>query len=324
MDAFGKPLQKGGKPMPPYQGKHSSAQSWAIASSASGRGRHQVKNRRRRRWIIVLLVLILLIVIYPFAEARFLTTDKRVMKADDLPTDANHLHVVFVSDIHYGFWFSDGNLNNLVNSINGLKPDIVIFGGDYGANHSSALQFFRKLPKIHARYAVYGVLGETDRGETDYETENLTDTMRNAGVIPLVNDVATVRVGASSIWVAGVDDSTLGSPNVRSVASRVSSQDFVILASHNPSIIPDAHLATDSSGRIGWFDLGLFGHTHGGQMMFFSDLLGFTEDIPARYHSGWLTENRADLCISRGVGTSVVPARLFCPAQIHLIELTVN
>ena len=308
-----------------YQGKHTSSQPWAIASSASGRGRHQVKNRRRRRWVVLGLVLVLLIVLYPFAEARFfLSTDRVLLKAEDLPPEANHLHIVFLSDIHYGFWYSDARLSDLVNQINGLKPDIVIFGGDYGADNASARQFFSRLPSVHARYAVFGVLGEADRGEADYETETLTDMMRNAGVIPLVNEVSEVRIGSASVYVAGVDDARLGTPDVKSVASRVAARDYVILVSHNPSVVPDAHLAVDSSGKIGWFDLGLFGHTHGGQMLFFSDWLGFTDDIPARYHSGWMTENRADILVSRGVGTAGIPARLFCTPQIHLIELTVN
>ena len=311
--------------MNPYRGKHVSSDPWPIASQSSGRGRHQVRNRRHRFWSFLVLFLVLVILIWPFVNAAlFLSTDRVLLRAEDLPADANHMHVVFLSDIHYGFWFSDSRLNNLVNQINSLKPDIVIFGGDYGTDSLTALEFFRKLPNIHARYAVYGVIGEADRGDTDYELEHLTDTMRNAGVIPLINEVAEVRMGGGSVYVAGVDDYTRGTPEIRAVASRVSSSDYVILVSHNPLVIPNAHLATDASGRLGWFDLGLFGHTHGGQLRFFSDLVGLTEDIPARYHSGWTTENRADLLVSNGVGTSVVPARFLCPAQIHLIELTVD
>ena len=57
-------------------------------------------------------------------------------------------------------------------------------------------------------------------------------------------------------------------------------------------------------------------------MMFVSSLLEIAEDVPDRDLSGWFTENRVNLLVSRGVGTSVFPARLFCPPQIHLIEVT--
>ena len=54
----------------------------------------------------------------------------------------------------------------------------------------------------------------------------------------------------------------------------------------------------------------------------FESLRRFADDVPDRYLSGWFTENRVDLLVSHGVGTSVFPARLFCPPQIHLIEVT--
>ena len=52
--------------------------------------------------------------------------------------------------------------------------------------------------------------------------------------------------------------------------------------------------------------------------------INFDPDVPDRYRSGWLKENRGTLLISRGIGTSVVPCRLFCYPQIHCIELTAN
>ena len=51
-------------------------------------------------------------------------------------------------------------------------------------------------------------------------------------------------------------------------------------------------------------------------------MLGIAEEVPDRYRSGWMKENRVDLLISRGVGTSVLPLRLFCFPQIHCIEVT--
>ena len=134
--------------------------------------------------------------------------------------------------------------------------------------------------------------------------------MTNAGVTPLVNKTASVNIATRQIFIVGVDDITVGRPDLKAVARTVTADDYVIFLSHNPSVIPDAQLVTDKNGDLGWFDLGLFGHTHGGQMLFFSSLLGLDEDVPDRYKSGWLKENRVDLLVSRGVGTSVWPGRL--------------
>lgn len=310
-----------------YRGKHAPSQPWPVSSTTivrSRKGRHRKKNHHRRARIIILLVLVIFLVSWPFVEAKLLTTDKVLLSMADLPSDANHLRIVYLSDIHWGFWYTDSELSGLLTRINDLRPDLVIFGGDYATDHTSAVQFFERLQsmsKIRARYGVFGVLGETDCGETAFDRTQLSESMTNAGIIPLVNQVTPVNIGSSRIYIAGLDDSLSGSPNLKSVSGSVSASDFVIFVAHNPSVIPNAQKATDSSGALGWFDLGLFGHTHGGQMMFFSDLLAIADDVPERYRSGWLTENRETLLISRGVGTSALPCRLFCFPQIHFIEL---
>ena len=275
--------------------------------------------------MILLIVLIAAILIWPLIEAHMLGTERVKLKAEQLPAEANNLRIVYLSDIHYGFWFSEGELNRLISKINGLRPDLVLFGGDYATDHQSAVEFFKKLKsgeRIRSRYGAFGVIGETDRGESDFDLAELTETMANADVEPLVNRVVPVHIGAARIYIAGLDDVTAGKPDLKAVSRSVAASDYVIFMSHSPSVIPDAQLAKDSSGNLGWFDLGLFGHTHGGQMLFFSSLLNIADEVPERYRGGWLKENRVDLLVSRGVGTSVFPGRLFCFPQIHCIEVS--
>lgn len=308
-----------------YRGKHVSSAPWPVASSSYRRGRHQKRSRRKRRWLVLLLVVIFLIIAYPLLEARILLTEKKQLKADDLPMEANNLRIVYLSDIHYTHWFSDGDMDRLIARINGLRPDLVLFGGDYAVDNHTAVAFFEKLQKkeqIRARYGIFGVVGEADRGESDFDLLQLTEAMSNANVVPLVNQVVPVHIGASRIYIAGLDDPTSGKPDLKAVAGQVSAGDYVILLCHSPSVIPDAQLAKGADKNLGWFDLGLFGHTHGGQMLFFSSLLGIAEDVPERYRSGWIKENRVDLLVSRGVGTSVFPGRLFCFPQIHYMEVS--
>ena len=311
-----------------YRGKHASSRPWAVASTASvpaRRSRHLRKNRRRRFLVFSAVFLFLFLLVYPLIEARILTTERTSLRSESLPADANHLRVVFLSDIHWGFWFSDGNLDSLISDINALRPDLVLFGGDYAVDHEGALAFFRKLQgmkKIHSRYGIFGVPGETDCGEDAQDRTLLSEAMANAGITPLLNRAEYVKIGSGRICIAGLDDITAGAPDLKGLVASVSGADYVIFLAHNPAVISEAQLARNSEGSLNWFNLGLFGHTHGGQMMFFSDLLGIADDVPERYRSGWLTENRMDLLISRGVGTSVFPGRLFCPPQIHLIEIT--
>jgi len=307
-----------------YRGKHSPSVPWAVSSTATSRyhSRHLQRNRRKRRLLILTGILLVILFAYPFVNPLFLRVDRVSLTSEDLPENIRHLRVVFLSDVHYGFFFSDSRIASLASAINDLKPDIVLFGGDIGDNPDAAISFYQRLPSIHARYAMLGVPGEDDRGENSLELSMVTDAMRNAGVLPLINEVSAVRIGTSLIYVAGLDDVLAGSPSLTSLSSNTKASDYVIFLCHNPSVIPDAHRAVDQDGRLGWFDLALFGHTHGGQILGFSGLLDFAGDVDDRYQRGWLVENRADLLISNGVGTSVLPARVFCPPQIHCIDIS--
>ncbi len=313
-----------------YRGKHAPSQPWPVASTAavrSGKGRHRKKDKRKHIRLFFLILLLLVIIAYPFLEARILLTEKTVLVMDDLPSDANHLRVVFLSDIHWGFWFSNADLDGLISRINNLRPDLVLFGGDYATDYASAIRFFQQMKKtnrIHARYGIYGVVGDSDLWESSYEQSQLLEAMSGADVIPLVNKTASINIGTGRIIIAGAYRPAKGAPDIKSLAGSLSPSDFVIFLAHDPSLINTVQQTSNSSGELGWLDLGLFGHTHGGQMAFFSDLLDIAPEVPDRYRSGWLTENRGTLLISRGIGTSVVPCRLFCYPQIHCIELTTN
>ena len=313
-----------------YRGKHAPSQPWPVASTAavrSGKGRHRKKDKRKHIRLFFLILLLLVIIAYPFLEARILLTEKTVLVMDDLPSDANHLRVVFLSDIHWGFWFSNADLDGLISRINNLRPDLVLFGGDYAIDYASAVRFFQQMKKtnrIHARYGIYGVVGDSDLWESSYEQSQLLEAMSGADVIPLVNKTASINIGTGRIIIAGAYRPAKGAPDIKSLAGSLSPSDFVIFLAHDPSLINTVQQTSNSSGELGWLDLGLFGHTHGGQMAFFSDLLDIAPEVPDRYRSGWLTENRGTLLISRGIGTSVVPCRLFCYPQIHCIELTTN
>ena len=275
----------------------------------------------RKILITVITLVALFIFTWPLTETFILETDEKTLYAADLPASIGQLRIVYVSDIHKGGLYTDDRLAGLISHINACNADIVLLGGDYAQDSQSAIHFFRALPRIHTRYGVYGVLGNHDRTIPESNITTLRGAMQSAGVTLLVNEVVKVRVGAGSLYIAGIDDAGNGQPDLKSVASQVNAGDYVIFLSHTPSVIPDALKAKDRNGSAGWFDLGLFGHTHGGQIALIGPLLK-DDGVPDEYTQGWFRHSRADMLVSRGVGTSGLPLRLFCTPQIHLI--TVN
>lgn len=293
---------------------------------ASPRGRHagayDPSTSRGRKFLKAVLVLIVLLILsWPFIEPFMLETESVTLTAEDLPAGIGQLRIVYAADIHQGGLYTQRRVNDLVNQINACNADIVLLGGDYAEDSAGAIAFFQNLPRIYSRYGVYAVVGNHDRTVPESNLNTLRAAMMEAGVTPLVNAVSRVRIGTSDIYIAGVDDINNGYPDLRGVASQVSASDYVIFLCHSPAIIPDALKAVDADGRQNWFDLGLFGHTHGGQVALIGSLLR-NDGVSSEYTSGWLRQNRIDLLVTRGVGTTGLPVRLFCSPQIHLI--TVN
>ena len=282
-------------------------------------GKHERKLHRWGRFLLrLLLVLGLAVVIsYPFIEARSIRVDTVTIESSELSSRVGQLRVIYLSDIHEGYFWNHSRTVNLIRKVNALNGDLVLLGGDYATDTAGAIGFFNSMPALHATYGVFAVMGEDDLTEPERRRELIT-AMKNHGVTPLVNESRAVRIGTQDVYIAGLDDVAAGEPDIRAVASELSAEDYVIFMAHNPAVIPDALKATDSRGRINWFDLGLYGHTHGGQLVVGGSLLGIS-DVERRYQHGWTVTNRIQMLVSNGVGTSVVPIRVGVPPQVHVI-----
>ena len=284
------------------------------------RGRHERRSPFGCLARIVTFLVLVAMLIYPFAEPFMLEVENVTLTSSDLPVDIGQLRIVYLSDIHQGAFFSQSRVNDLVKRINALNADLVLLGGDYAEDSDGAVSFFRTLPNIHARYGVYAVMGNHDRTVPESNLQAMQTVMIARGITPVVNDVIPVRIGVSNIYIAGIDDVNTGWPDLSGVAARTRAEDYVIFLSHSPEVIPDAHKCADMNGKRGWFDLGLFGHTHGGQIALIGQHLGIAK-VPAQYEQGWIVENRINMLISRGVGTSVLPVRIGRRPQIHVITV---
>ena len=270
---------------------------------------------------IAIVIAVIFALLWPLAETFLLETEEVTLYASDLPATIGQMRIVYAADIHKGGLFTQSRVSALISHINACGADIVLLGGDYASDSAGAVEFFRQMPPIHARYGVYAVLGNHDRTIPEANMTTLRAAMQSAGVNLLVNEVARVRVGTGTVYIAGIDDFGNGRPDIPLVASQVNAEDFVIFLSHSPAAIPDALNAKDRTGMKPWFDLGLFGHTHGGQIAGLGSLLK-DDPVQKKYLKGWFHQGRTDLLVTRGVGTTEVPLRLFCTPQIHLI--TVN
>jgi predicted MPP superfamily phosphohydrolase len=122
------------------------------------------------------------------------------------------------------------------------------------------------------------------------------------------------------VQVTGLDDLIGGRPDVaRALADAIPSANHVLLAhcpAHRETFL--AELASLNARALAPAFM-LSGHTHGGQLA----LGGWAPMRPpgsGRYVAGWYRDARTALYVSRGLGTSVVPARFGAPPEIAVFE----
>ena len=246
--------------------------------------RRPQRRRIRWRWVLPMLVLMALLA-YPFIEPTTLSIEEHTLQVRNLPPNLKNLKIVFASGIHKSPWFSQERVNALFTTINNLNADLIILGGDYANDSDGAIEFFKTAPELYARLGVYAVLGNHDRTTPENNLPILIKQMQDRNIVPLVNAVSRAKVGQSYVYIAGVDDYYNGFPDVQGVASQVYADDFVIFAGHTPDLMPDVLKARSRDNDNHWFDLALFGHTHGGQVNFlgYSPFSNLSPNVGARW-----------------------------------------
>ncbi len=241
----------------------------------------------------------------------------------DLPDSLVGLRLVLVSDLHRGPVISQSYLEAVVDTVNRLKPDLVLMPGDFVSRSASYFAgVTQALTRLRPSIASVATLGNHDNWEG---TDEALDALNAAGVIVLHNrsvhlnpDRTLSEKGERGLCLAGVDDLGSGKPDLALALSGVSSKVPRLLLSHNPDLAEDEE-ATKGSPRV---DLQLSGHTHGGQIV----LPGVGPLVSGsrhglKYLAGWAQGPHWPVFVTRGIGTSLVPVRVGADPEILVFEL---
>lgn len=250
-----------------------------------------------------------LMIAYMFMEPYWIETKEITIESDQIPAQFNGKKIVFISDIHHSPFFDKNRVYNLVNQVNDLNPDLILLGGDYVSGDSNYIPpVFSSLAKLKAPLGVYAVLGNSD---PQYWT---LKTIPQSNMTYIGNKGTWIQLNGSRIRLGGVGDYNNGVQIQNATIKPVSSQDFVILLSHNPDYFPKV-----DKSKV---DLVLSGHTHGGQLTFFGLWAPVVySDYGNKYRTGIIKENNTTMIINNGIGTVYAPVRFFARPQIYVITL---
>lgn len=225
------------------------------------------------------------------------------------------LTIAFIADIHVaGPDMPPERLERIVAQINATQPDLVAIGGDLvseklvATHHYSAGEIVAPLAALQSRHGVAVVPGNHDHW---FDWPALSAELdRYAQIRVLANQA--VQLGPFAI--AGVDDDFTGRADVEKTAQAMRQLSGVRLwLSHSPDIFPSVPVDAD---------LMLAGHTHCGQIAYpWGGSPATMSDFGETYACGVVKEHGKTLVTSAGLGTSLLPIRLFTHPEIWLIEI---
>ena len=268
----------------------------------------------RKKYIksaIVLLIVIVLLLFCNF-QNKHLETTHYTYETEQLGVDLDGYRIVQISDLHNAKFGK--NNQKLVDRIRECEPDMIVLTGDLvDSNHTNvdrAVQFVDEIVKI---CPVYYVTGNHEYWLDTSEYEKLMDGLVSAGVVILDNQVVEISRGDAKFRLVGLDDKSLADGTLEALLS--DEKELTVVLAHEPQ-----YFARYAGTGV---DLVLSGHAHGGQfrLPFVGGIVAPDQGFLPEYTAGEYYMNGTEMIVSRGLGNSVIPVRLFNYPEIVCVEL---
>jgi predicted MPP superfamily phosphohydrolase len=166
---------------------------------------------------------------------------------------------------------------------------------------------------VRGSLATVAVLGNWEY-RAGVEGDQARKVYQEAGVDLLINQSKLLEVGGSSLALVGMDDMLAGRPDVTVARLGLAAGETEIWVIHEPNFADQVPETVPRPTLL------LAGHTHGGQIRI--PFMPPVKPIGAgRFLEGWYRDTPAPMYVSRGVGTTGIPARFRCPAELPIFTL---
>lgn len=264
------------------------------------------------------------IIVFVFWQNNSIVTTNINYKNMKVPIHFNGYKIVQISDLH-NKEFGD-NQSKLIAATKKAQPDCIVITGDLidssKTNIDIAMEYIQEAVKIAP---VYFVSGNHEKWSGSYLV--LTNRLEQAGVINLDDNYTILEKGGESIRLLGMQDpafipadymeDTRGNrfdEKLTSISKSMSTE-FKILLSHRPE-----KMDTYVNHQI---ELVFSGHAHGGQfrLPFVGGIIAPDQGFFPRYTSGLYVEDQTTMIVSRGLGNSIIPIRLFNRPELVVVTL---
>ena len=254
------------------------------------------------------IIFILLAIFVRFYGVSQIVTKEYSIISKEIPRGFDGMKIVQISDIHYGTTINESNLKKMVNKVNQLKPDIIVFTGDLvakGINPTDKIkaEITVNLSKLEAPIGKYAIASNED-----LESDIFSDLITNSGFTLLNNDVKLIYNN---------DDEPIELVGISNINSKIELTDnYKIALIHKPDDFDN--IKNDN------YNIVMAGHNHGGiiRLPFVGGLINI--EGAKKYHNDYYEIDNTKLYVSSGLGTSNINFRMFNQPSINLYRFYKN
>ncbi|MBS5937009.1 metallophosphoesterase [Clostridium sp.] len=280
------------------------------------------KLSRRVKVMIILALLIIGCIILSIWQNNSIVISKFDYNSFIISEEFNNFKIVHISDLHNKVFGKEQD--KLIEKVEALEPDIIVITGDLidrrRYNLEKSMYFINSAVEIAPVYYVSGN-HEAWSGRFSEIEERLIES----GVKIIDDSETEIRRGNSSIKLLGLSDpdfltsdyidGTDTSKLEENLIRLSEGEEFKILLSHRPELF---ELYSDNN-----IDMIFSGHAHGGQIRlpFIGGLIAPDQGLFPKYTAGRYTSNTSTMYVSRGLGNSLFPVRVFNRPEIISVTL---
>lgn len=275
-----------------------------------------------KKMVLLFSSALLLLILFLYWQNNSVVITKHHYSSPKLSEEFDGFVISHISDFHNKKFGK--NQCYILEKLKCTAPDIIVITGDLidsrRYNLDVSLAFIEGALEIAPVYYVPGN-HESRKGRYPDIRQQLLD----AGVILLEDRNVTLTRGQAMITISGVQGTDFYTPDrtahtkraiLKDHLERLSTDDtFQILLAHRPEIF---HLYAQYD-----MDIIFAGHAHGGQIRlpFIDGIIAPDQGFFPQYTSGCYVQQHSSMYVSRGLGNSLFPFRLFNRPEILSVEL---
>ncbi len=270
-------------------------------------------------FIFIIIILIVGIIFYSkYVGTKGLIVKEYRVESTILSDNFSGVKIVHFSDMYYNSTFEKDDLVKMINRINILKPDIVVFTGDlvnpsYKLKEDDINILKEQLSKIEAKIGKYAIYGDND-----YKLDNYIDIMESSGFTILSNTYDEIFYKTNeSIFIVGLPSSIKEKTDLSKAFEfyNVDNRKYVITLVHDGKTIK---AIDDSDYEV---DLILGGHSLGGlvQIPYVGGLI--KDNNTYKYSESEYKKGITNIFISSGLGTDKYDFRFNNKPSFNLYRL---